>query len=71
MVIEEATHTTDQLREAIAHTALGRAMERLRYSEELLARAHQLNSDEKSRLARLMNADESEMDGIADVHEHG
>lgn len=57
LIVSSASHTVDHLRAAIVPTALGRSLERLRYSEELMARAQQLNTDEKVRFAHLMNAE--------------
>lgn len=63
LTISSASHSTEYLRAAIGPSDLGRSLDRLRYSEELMARAQQLNSDEKARLAKLMNAELKEEAG--------
>ncbi|MEM7462560.1 MAG: hypothetical protein AAF362_07745 [Pseudomonadota bacterium] len=57
LIIISASHPAELLRTAISRSNLGRSLDRLRYSEELLVRAQQLNSDEKARCAKIMNAE--------------
>lgn len=57
LILISASHPVEYLRAAVMRSDLGRSLDRLRYSEQLLERAQQLNSEEKARFAKIMNAE--------------